>query len=224
MPEFCTCGAQLPPDALFCHKCGKPQRDIVVPENQAPPVVVMPSPVEPLPSQPSQPSQLAETTPVSFHNPAAVRVAVLVASVATLLGAILPFVNWIAGGFVAVVMYRRRTGLFLDVRKGVRMGWLTGVLMSVFGALVLSLSILPSVLNGKLPSVIEEQMKNVPWVNQEMIHQAAALLQTGAGVAVYIVSQISVLFVLVTCLSMAGGALGAKLTGQPSPPRGGNIV
>ena len=25
--EFCTCGAQLPPDARFCHKCGKPQYD-----------------------------------------------------------------------------------------------------------------------------------------------------------------------------------------------------
>ena len=27
VPEYCTCGAQLPPDARFCHKCGKPQYD-----------------------------------------------------------------------------------------------------------------------------------------------------------------------------------------------------
>ena len=27
MPEFCTCGAELPPDARFCHRCGKPQRE-----------------------------------------------------------------------------------------------------------------------------------------------------------------------------------------------------
>ncbi len=32
MPDFCTCGAQLPLDALFCHKCGKPQRDVIEPE------------------------------------------------------------------------------------------------------------------------------------------------------------------------------------------------
>ena len=32
MPDFCTCGAQLPPDSLFCHKCGKPQRDVIEPE------------------------------------------------------------------------------------------------------------------------------------------------------------------------------------------------
>jgi len=28
MPDNCTCGAELPPDSLFCHKCGKPQREI----------------------------------------------------------------------------------------------------------------------------------------------------------------------------------------------------
>src|SRR5258706_16455256 len=30
VPERCTCGAQLPPDALFCHKCGKPQREDLI--------------------------------------------------------------------------------------------------------------------------------------------------------------------------------------------------
>ena len=36
MPEFCTCGAELPPDSRFCHKCGKPQREeIAVEEPQA---------------------------------------------------------------------------------------------------------------------------------------------------------------------------------------------
>ena len=32
MPDFCTCGAELPPDARFCHRCGKPQREEVIPE------------------------------------------------------------------------------------------------------------------------------------------------------------------------------------------------
>ncbi len=36
MPDFCTCGAQLPPDALFCHKCGKPQREIAPVAAEAP--------------------------------------------------------------------------------------------------------------------------------------------------------------------------------------------
>jgi predicted amidophosphoribosyltransferase len=36
MPEFCTCGAELPPDARFCHRCGKPQREEIEPETVAP--------------------------------------------------------------------------------------------------------------------------------------------------------------------------------------------
>ena len=32
MPEFCTCGTKLVPDSLFCHKCGKAQREILAPE------------------------------------------------------------------------------------------------------------------------------------------------------------------------------------------------
>src|SRR6202034_1529404 len=43
VPEFCTCGAQLPPDARFCHKCGKPQYDypgLDEPEPATPPVEV----------------------------------------------------------------------------------------------------------------------------------------------------------------------------------------
>ena len=48
MPETCTCGAQLPPDSLFCHKCGKPQREIAEPEVLTPvilaPVTAAPAP------------------------------------------------------------------------------------------------------------------------------------------------------------------------------------
>ena len=40
MSEFCTCGAELPPDALFCHKCGKPQREISAHVEEEPAVSV----------------------------------------------------------------------------------------------------------------------------------------------------------------------------------------
>src|SRR4051794_25810245 len=101
MPEFCSCGAQLPPDALFCHKCGKAQRDIVVPETipqveeVAPPVAARPAAV-----------------PLNFHNPQAIRVALGAAAAAALLS-IIPYVNvvcWLASGYFAVSFYRRRTG------------------------------------------------------------------------------------------------------------------
>ena len=29
MEQYCSCGTRLVEDALFCHKCGKPTREIV---------------------------------------------------------------------------------------------------------------------------------------------------------------------------------------------------
>src|SRR5260370_36269576 len=110
MPEFCSCGAQLPPDALFCHKCGKPQRELVVPETVAP---VAPPPLPQVQPRPVPP-------PVNFHNGVALRIAILVAAMATLLSLFLPFLTWLAGGFFASFLYRRKTGP-LNVGAGVRL-------------------------------------------------------------------------------------------------------
>ena len=71
MPEFCTCGAQLPPDALFCHKCGKPQRDIVTPEIEP---NTYPAAVE-ASVAPPPPAPRLQPLPLNFHNPIAVRIA-----------------------------------------------------------------------------------------------------------------------------------------------------
>src|SRR5271166_3623640 len=75
VPEYCTCGAQLPPDALFCHKCGKPQRDLIgaEPEESLPPTVPQTLAAE-VPSQKAPPQK---SPPVGFRNPIAVRVALL---------------------------------------------------------------------------------------------------------------------------------------------------
>src|SRR5579884_504964 len=66
VPGYCTCGAKLPEDARFCHKCGKPQRDEpLLAELAAPP------PPPPQPAAPPPPP------PISFRNRAAVRSALL---------------------------------------------------------------------------------------------------------------------------------------------------
>ena len=87
MPEFCSCGTELAPDALFCHKCGKPQRDLVVPEPA----------VEAERSRFLPPRDvLREALPLNFRNGAAVRIALLVAAASTLVFFFLPFLNWAA--------------------------------------------------------------------------------------------------------------------------------
>src|SRR5438552_13672559 len=101
MPEYCTCGAQLPPDSRFCHKCGKPQREeVVVEQPPSPPPLNFIAPA-------------AKPLAPSFHNPIAVRVGLFVASFAALLCVLLPFgcVIWLpSAGFIAVYLYSRRTG------------------------------------------------------------------------------------------------------------------
>lgn len=200
MAEYCSCGAQLPPDALFCHKCGKPQREIVAVE---PP----PEPVEfrPLPPPPVRP----ETVPLNFHNPVALRIAVVVAASATILSFVLPFVNWLAGGFFAVFFYRRRTGSLLNVRAGVRMGWITGVLAFVPSALVFAIEGLP-----RLGPTIEQQMKSLQGQDPAMVQQMTQFFQSTPGLAAAAMFSLGAMFVLITMLSMAGGALGAKVIGH----------
>src|ERR1041384_379760 len=154
MPEFCSCGTQLVPDAVFCHKCGKPQKEIVVPEIQ------IPEPVQPNPQQTAAPP---EPQPLNFHNRVAVRIATLVAVSATILSiGIQPFISWLAAGFVAVLFYKRKTGSLLNVGAGIRMGWITGLLMSGLWSVVWLSQQVPAALSGKLSALLLEKIKNMP--------------------------------------------------------------
>ena len=197
MPEICSCGAQLPPDALFCHKCGKAQREIVDPEPQSPPVPF-------LPPEPAAAAPVLAQLPLNFRNPVAVRIALLVAVSATLLSFI-PFVNWIAAGFFAVFFYRRRTGSLLNLAAGIRMGWITGLLMFAIMALFLALSVVMLQAAGGI-AAFQEQFRSA--LDPKVIESLKAL-QSGPE----IVRLLLQFFIFSTLLSMAGGALGAKLVG-----------
>lgn len=218
MPDFCTCGAQLPEDAVFCHKCGRPQRDIAAAEPEPPPQIEAP-PASLVPPPP------AEGPPLNFHNAVAVRIAFLVAAIATLAGVtVLPIVSWPTAGFISVLFYRRRTGLRLNARSGARMGWITGILMSLFWVVIIAGSMLPAAFSGHLVSTLESQMRSLPGVDPSMIQQEVQFLQTPAGLALVMSFGLVFFAVVITFLSMAGGALCAKLAGDPNPPRGGRIA
>ncbi len=200
MPDYCNCGAELPPDALFCHKCGRPQRDIITPEP------VFEQATEPAPAV----IPVASVIPLNFHNPVAVKIATGVAAMATLLNLFLPFFTWIAAGFFAVLFYRRKTGTSVDVGAGVRMGWITGILMFALFAVVQ----VPVALSGKLGSIFQEQVKNFPRAQDPMVQQMVQFFQTGPGIAALLVVTLMLGFVFITGLSMAGGAIGAKMIGR----------
>ena len=197
VPEFCTCGAELPPEARFCHKCGKPQWEEPLPEPVAAP------PVQP---PPAQPPPVAE---VSFRNRVAVRTGLLVAAIALALSSIplapwLPFVWMLGAGVFSVYLYNRRTGQPLSVRSGMRMGWITGVFTFLFSMVLITIGL--ALIAGQADAfarVLREQ-SNLP---KEMTDRALEILRSPAELLVSLLMG----FVSFTAAGALGGALGARV-------------
>src|SRR5262249_31232401 len=194
MPVYCTCGTELVADSLFCHKCGKPQREIQ--EYQPEPAAAEAAPPPPPPSVTE-----VEPPPVNFHNRLAIQIGLLMAILATL-ASFLVYVNWLAAGFFTVLLYRRRTGYPLNVQTGVRLGWITGILIFVIMTVILTASVAFIAAGGLagLPAEVKNAL-------DPRVQEGLKALQSGPAVAQMMV----VLFVFSTLLSMAGGALAAQL-------------
>ena len=201
MPEFCNCGAQLAPGSLFCHKCGKPQREIVKPEAFEPEAPAPPSEANALPPHPPAPPAAPAPT---FRNPVAVRIALLVAVAAMFLNW-LPLINWLGAGFFSVFFYRKKTRYLMDVSAGVRLGWITGIMMFTMWSVIFT----AFGVTGQFSKLVREQMKNIP-ANDPYVQQLSAFLQSLPGILI----MLAMGFVFITMLSMAGGALGAKMVGR----------
>ena len=202
MPERCTCGAQLPEDALFCHKCGKPQREIVAVTE--PEVVPAPPPI-PVASPPLV---------ISFHNGPAVRIALSMGFLAFLcllvvgqlaLPQALIFVWLAAAGFLAVFLYRRSTGQRLSVMNGARLGWISGIFGFVIVTIILTLFVI-ALSEPSVVATLREQVKTrgIPEANLDQMIEA---LRSPSGIT----SALGLFFLLFTVLPAFGGAVGAKL-------------
>jgi hypothetical protein len=110
-----------------------------------------------------------------------------------------------------VYLYRRRTGAFLNVRAGVRLGWITGVLMFVITTVIFTLTVIPAAANGGIAAMFRQQFKNASDPN---VQEAMRMLETGPGLATILLATLFMLFCFITLLAMAGGALGAKMVGS----------
>ena len=208
MPDLCSCGAQLPPDARFCHKCGKPQydypdvhEDLTAPP--PPPVVVAPLP-EPL----------AE---ISFHNRIAVRVGFLTALAAVLLFMAplpFPFVRLLlafgAAGFLAVYVYNRRTGQVLSIRSGARMGWITGIFSFTIITVLFTVVMATISSQGGLAAFFREHKDQLA-ASGAQVDTFLQAIDDPSALAGGVVFLLMLLFFILTLLPTLGGALGAKV-------------
>jgi hypothetical protein len=202
MPDFCTCGAQLPPDARFCHKCGKPQREelfVPPPEVVQPPITIL---------------KAAPPVAPSFRNPVAVRVGLFVASIATFLCLAVPFgfVIWLpSAGFTSVYLYTRRTGQSLTIRGGARMGWMAGILSFVIITVMFTLgTVAVSIQPGGVMEAFREAAKARP-LPANQLDDVMQMLSSPAGQAAIYIGTLLISFMVTSVFCTAGGALGAKV-------------
>jgi hypothetical protein len=204
VPERCTCGAVLPEDALFCHRCGKPQRELVTPVAEPEPVSVAPPPPIPAPVIPR----------IGFSNGPAVRIALLagilsivavgVAGQLATLWLIAPLCP-LAAGFLAVFLYRRRTGERLSARSGAQLGWISGL----FGFVIITVMLTMMAVALTEPSTVaslREQWHQYGRAEADLNQMIDALRNP-----LNIISYLATSFLLFTVLTAFGGAIGAKL-------------
>ncbi len=230
MPDYCTCGAELPPDARFCHRCGKPQREEIVPETvergpeNIPQIAAGGTPLPQV--VPAGTTASGAPQRVSFHNATAVRVGLLMAGIASLLSALPALaaglvglaIWWASAGFLSVYIYRRRTGQALTVDSGLRMGWITGLLGSTITSVVFTASVVPLIRGGGLANLYQEQLHKM-YGNDPNVAQAMKMLENPSSLALVVIFALLFFFLIITFLCTAGGALGAKLVGGVSGQR-----
>jgi hypothetical protein len=159
---------------------------------------------------------VAAEPPMNFHNPVAVRVAFAMA----LTGAFLAFlllpgslVWWPGSGYFAVYLYRRRTGFRLSVRHGVRMGWMTGVLLFGVFTVLFTASTVPLLVSGEFARQLQEQVRRTPFPGADP-NQVVQMMQNPASVGMMLVMLLLFFFAFIVSLCTAGGALGAKMAGR----------
>jgi hypothetical protein len=223
---YCTCGAKLPPDALFCHRCGKPQRDDI-PEPEPQPAPFTRDEPEPEPVETAPPAA-APLTEINFHNGTAVRVGLLSAAMVQLLttlsaaaGAslLLPLILF-AGGFYAVILYRRRTGAGITPANGVRIGWMTGVFTFVIMTVFFTLGIAMLAGSDQLMKAYQESASNLG-LPPDAVKPLEKLMQDPAAFGLSLLLGLVMQFLILTLVCALGGLMGAKFRPvSPPPPPG----
>ena len=205
MPEYCSCGAHLPPDARFCHKCGKPQFDYPGVE-----------PVAEIDAAPSIATAVPPLAEIGFHNRIAVRTGFLAALAAFLLMP-LPFppflqIIWlmacpIGAGFFSAYLYRRRTGQRLGIESGARLGWITGVFVFLIVLVVVGIEVIYLSSQGGLANSIRAQFGG----KNPSMEQAMKSLEDPTTLAGGLLLTVVLMFFMFTLLPVVGGALCGKV-------------
>jgi hypothetical protein len=201
--------------ARFCHKCGKPQfEEDAVRLNE----LAQAAPVQ-APLQPPTVESQRPLSGISFRNPRAVLISLLVAAgamicflpialvAAPLFPVFLIFVIFLCGvGFLAVYIYHRGAKEPLSTSAGARLGWMTGLWIFLVTAVFLVMTALV------ISSPAGWEQLRAAW---SQVPQTAKLLDLSQhDLLVQMLLMLPLSFLLLTTLPGLGGILGAKLSAR----------
>jgi hypothetical protein len=209
------------PDALFCHRCGRPLRPLL--KEEEPAEEEQPAEPEPVASAPDRVllnvSGAPEAVPVEMRNRIAVRSALVAAALSQLLLNLLPVLSFIpvlggslvllgffalilGGGWYASFLFQRRSGEPASLRSGARLGWICGIFSFVICTIFFSLSALALVNSS---SALEANRKNAAALGlpADVMDQMMSVIRNPFA----LVLLLFFLFFLLTAMSSLGGLL-----------------
>jgi hypothetical protein len=154
---------------------------------------------------------------INFHNPIAVRTALITAMLGFVLGSLpIPIpglwliISLLTAGFLAVFLYKRRTGESLSVVAGARIGWITGLFSFTIATIFFTLTMLLISGEGGFLTMFRDQMRE-RGAREADLEQMLQLLQTPVGLGGFLFLALVLLFIMFTIFPTLGGVLGAKV-------------
>ncbi|HUY80697.1 MAG TPA: hypothetical protein VMU92_03150 [Acidobacteriaceae bacterium] len=220
MEQLChRCGGTIPGPEPFCPHCGAPQLRYEAPE-------------EPAPAASAFPAQ--RLGPRSFDSVSwrdAIRSAALLAIPAGVFSALLGYeVLWLAGGgWVAVSMYRRRTGILPTGKMGWRIGMLLGLFAAVIsagfnaGALIVQRygfhqgAVIDQRLHDAIGNGLKMYSSFLANSSPDMVAAAQKSMHfwmTPTGVAALVLSNAAEMTLFMLLFAAVGGALAARFNAR----------
>ena len=210
MEQRCTCGAILPEDARFCHKCGKPQLEEDVQRLAA---------IETSAAPAQRPLDVPTDNPASrigFKNVRAVVISIIVAAVALVVSTVAalasPFlaaIVLVAAGFAAATTYKSQSGEPLSAATGARMGWMTGFWLLMIVVVLVALTVID--LASPAGDLVVKQLKDMPQL-------AGATPNTPHDLLIRVLIGAIPISIMVAVLPSFGGMLAARTSARRSQP------
>jgi hypothetical protein len=207
----------VPEAAPFCSNCGAPQIFVKTPSLEEPNAGL------PAASSANQTEQVYDSQQLNWKKafPASLKAGAGMGLATLLLAALFP-VWMVAGGWLAVVLYRRRSfGRELAAAAGAKLGAVAGLLGFAFFALVSSSTIAIKVfvlhqgaeLRNMLMAALEQAASRNP---DPRVQPMMEWVRTPEGLAFVIISCMVLLFVAFLVLGTLGGLVGASLNRKRS--------